>query len=165
MPQRQVELPDYGMDAFDDANETIDVGPPIRRGESGFLPQRGYDSPAENGNEFESLANPGRIRSRDYTGGGGGGFDDDVGGDDANLRNFDEPRNDDLGFGEDVAQSAAKIRSEKTELLRKLNDFAARGISIPADLSMQSHIDDLRYHAETIERSVSLKASIRMQKR
>ena len=78
------------------------------------------------------------------------------------------------------------------ELLRKLNDLAARGVPVPEDLTMKTHVDDLevgpwrpltgmpappdpgmptpflpaaQYHLTTLERKIGLQSSLKFQKR
>ncbi len=129
--------------------------------------------------DFGALANGDRIRQPDPEDlfgedageddlDDGGGFGEVDGGDDEadgfgpGVR---EPRPDDFGLDADVQEQAQRIRGRKMEILRKLNDLAARGVPIPEDLSMKTHVDDLEYHLTTLERKIGLQSSLKFQKR
>lgn len=150
-------IPDIGEDRYFD-EDFIELPP----GE----PRRG-DGKAEEG-DFGMIANSERVRGADpdeimrqleAEAMGGSDMDELQG------AGFHEPRMEEMGMGEDVQEQAARIRKRKMELLRKLNDMAARGIDVPSDLTLKTHVDDLEYHVEALERKVGLKASLRFQKR
>lgn len=134
--------------------------------------EAGSSAASDGPQPFSNLANPSKMRrmtAQDFE----DALEDDLGeeeedgeeGDEEEDGDLNEPYADDLGLDSDVAAQAAKIRAEKMDLLRKLNDLAAKGHAVPSDLSMKTHIDVLRMEYNSIQRQIGLKTSIRVQRR
>lgn len=159
MSGKKLSLPDHAGDNF------AEIRPAPRKGGGG----RAYEEEPEM-DTFEGLANASKVRAPEfepeyeerYDDEEEGGWDDEGGGEEGGG-DF-EPRPNEFGMDADVIQSAARIRQEKMKLLTKLTDLAARGVPVPSDVSLQTNIDELRHHVETIERSIRLKGSLRFQK-
>jgi len=62
-------------------------------------------------------------------------------------------------------EQAAAAKKEKMELINRLHRHASSGQEVRVDISMSTHIDDLRLELGRIEHEATVKDSIRMQRK